>query len=91
MEPDIKKLLEKNIELSRDNNRILRKIHSNLRWGRFFRLLYWVIIIGSMLGLYYFLQPFIDSTVDTYKGFLGGIEKVQDTVNTIPDAFLKNR
>ena len=33
--------------------------------------LYWIIIIGSMVGTYYYLQPFIKPLMDTYDTLIG--------------------
>jgi len=58
---ELENLLRENIEISRANNKILRKIHGHIRWSQAFRLFYWTLILGSALGLYYFIQPFIDN------------------------------
>jgi len=63
-EEEIENLLRKNLEVTKENNKILGKIHRYIKWSRALRALYWIIIIGSTLGLYYFIQPFIDNVRD---------------------------
>ena len=68
MDPKEKALLEEVVELSRENNKMLKKMHRSMRVSKIFRVIYWIIIIGSMLGLYYYLQPFLDNLKEAYNG-----------------------
>ena len=86
MDSDIQKLLERNIALSEENNKMLRRLQSNMRWGRFIHAVYWIIIIGSAFGAYYFIQPYIDQLLQIY----GKVQTVGGSVSpNILDA-LKN-
>jgi hypothetical protein len=67
MDPELKRVLEEIIAISRENNKILRRMQNTARWGRAFRVFYWVIIIGSMLGAYYYFQPFIQVIAKQYE------------------------
>jgi len=59
--------LERIERLSEENNRLLRKLVSDLRWRQLFSLVKWVIVIGLTLGLYYYLQPIIDQIKAIYE------------------------
>ena len=83
--PEFKKILEKNLKLSEENNKILKKIHGSIKWGRVFKLLYWLFIIGTAVGAYYFLQPFIESAQGTLDSLTGGLEGIQNIGQQIPD------
>ncbi|MBI2046513.1 MAG: hypothetical protein HYT28_03805 [Parcubacteria group bacterium] len=72
MDPEAQKLLKQNLLLSEENNKILKRLQSNMRWGRFMHAVYWIIIIGSAFGAYYFVQPYIDQIIQMY-GKLQGI------------------
>ena len=86
MDSDIQKLLERNIALSEENNKMLRRLQSNMRWGRFIHAVYWIVIIGSAFGAYYFIQPYIDQLLQIY----GKVQTVGGSVSpNILDA-LKN-
>ena len=64
---ELKELLERNLEESKDNNRLLKKIARVYKWQMTFSLIKWAIIIGSAFGLYYFLQPYLENLTNTYS------------------------
>jgi hypothetical protein len=72
------KLLKETFELSKDNNKMLKRLQSNMRWGRFIHSLYWIIIIGSAFGAYYFVQPYIDQLLQVYSG----VQNIGDSIPT---------
>jgi len=86
MDPETKELLEETLKVSRENNRLLRKMQSAILWGRIFKIIYWIIILGSIFGLYYFLQPVIDSLGEAYTGFGTSIEKAKGVLDALPGA-----
>jgi len=61
MDPETKKILGETLELSKENNKMLRKMRRAMMWTRVVKSIYWVLIIGSMLGAYYYFQPIIDN------------------------------
>ena len=71
-----KKLLEETAALAKENNRLLKKMRRAAIWGRVMHLLYWVLIIGVSLGLFYFLQPYIDQVKALYEGLQGVTEGI---------------
>jgi len=66
MDNELEKLLRDNLEVSKDNNHTLRKILRHERIGKVFSLIHWTIIIGSAIGIYYVLQPYIDVLKEAY-------------------------
>ena len=90
MNPDEKDLLQKTYELSTENNKILRGIRSSNRWSVFFRIFYWILIIGASVGAFYFIQPYIDIAVNTYKSVQGDLNNVKTVVNTIPKSLINS-
>jgi len=87
---DLKNLIRENIRIAEDNNRLLRKIVSANRWARIFKLLYWVIIIGSMVGVYYYIQPVLINMLDTYQGLVSGVQNIQKAGETVGGAVNPN-
>ncbi len=85
MDPKEKELLEESVELSRENNKILKKLRSAMRVSRAFKIMYWTIIIGSMFGFYYYFQPLIDNLMGTYEGITSMFGKDSGVVSAIPD------
>jgi len=81
MDSELRKLLKRNLEISKENNEMLHRLQSAMRWGRFFRIAYWVVIISLMFGAYYFIQPLVEQ----FGGDLSrGIENVKEVTNVIP-------
>lgn len=72
-------MLEETFKLSRENNKLLKKVNRRQAFGAFLRIFYWVIIIGAGIGIFYFAQPYLDQVSSTYSGFT---EKV-NTVNSL--------
>ncbi|NQV88207.1 MAG: hypothetical protein HQ402_01445 [Parcubacteria group bacterium] len=68
-----KELLEKILNLSEENNKMLHKMKRSMRVTQFVRIIYWIIIIGSAIGAYYYVQPYMDQLLKIYSGMNGGI------------------
>ena len=67
MSPEEKVILERTMKLSEENNRILHSIQRSMRIARIMRVVYWLFIIGSAVGAYYLIQPYVDSLVGIYS------------------------
>ena len=68
MDPESQKLLEENLALSKENNEMLHSIRRSMRMARFMSILYWVFIIGSAVGAFYLIQPYIEQLREVYSG-----------------------
>ncbi len=77
MDQEIKELLQANIELSRENNKILKKIRGTQKRAVITKILYWIIIIGIAVGAFYFIQPFIQKILDLLPS-LSGLKNLPD-------------
>ncbi len=86
MDQESKQLLEEALTLSKENNQMLRSMRRSMRFARFMSFLYWVIIIGSAVGAYYYIQPYIDQLMGVY----GGAKSNLDDVGKIIDGIKKN-
>ena len=74
MNPEEKELLKKTLELARENNRMLHSIKRLMLWGRIFRIVYWVLIIGAAIGLYYYIDPYINDVISAYASLKGNVQ-----------------
>jgi hypothetical protein len=81
MDHDLRKILEenqsllrKNLEISQNNEKKIKKIQSHIRRMMFAKYIYWIIIIAVTGSALYLSQPYINDAVDTYNN-------VKDTVN----------
>ena len=84
MDQEIKKLLEENLELAKENNELLKKVRNTQKLAQIYRIVYWVVIIGASYGAYYFVQPYIGGILDVYSG--GGLDSLNsEGMNGVPD------
>lgn len=68
MTPEERELLNKSVALAEENNQILRSMRRSQVLASVTRAVYWVFIIGSAFGAYYFIQPYVDQLKDMYGG-----------------------
>jgi len=89
MTPEERELLKETAELTKENNKILHSIRRSARFSSFLRILYWIIILGSAFGTYYFIQPYIDIVVKSYNGMQQNVDLIKSGINlpSLPAAF----
>ena len=82
---EIKTLLRRNLELTRENNRLLKKIRRNGLVANIMRIVWWAVIIGVPVFLYYYvLQPYLVELSTTYQEFQSGVSGAQNALFDIP-------
>ena len=59
-------------KLTLENNKILRRLQRHQRISIFLTAMYWIVIIGTLAGAYYYVRPIVGV-------FTGNNQKVQDT------------
>lgn len=89
MNPEDRELLKKTVLLEEENNDILRKMRRSMRISAFMSWVYWIFIIGSLLGAYYFIQPYLEKFMDLYGGAKSGLDASVSGVNTVIDSLKK--
>lgn len=87
VDQDAKKILEQSLQLTKENNEILRGIRNAQRRAQIYRFIYWAVIIAIGLGAYYFVQPYIESLLGYYGAIsgIGGSDTVKEGMGSIPD------
>ena len=83
MELDDRKVDEL-LEITHENNKILRSMRRAQRWSSFFTFVYWAIILGSIFGVYYYFQPTIQKYMKTFQTSMGIIQNFEKTAGSIP-------
>lgn len=83
MSPEEREMLEKSLALAEENNKMLHALNRHMMWTRVTRWVYWALIIGSTVGAYYFIQPYIDNVLGIY----GGAKSNLDNVGSFLDKF----
>lgn len=76
MDIEDKKKIDRALALSEENNKILKTLLRNMRWGRLIKTVYWLVIIGVSVGTFLHFQPYIDQ-------FMEGFSSFQKTVNSV--------
>jgi amino acid permease len=85
MDPDFKAKLDETFRLAEENNKILRQMRRSMRWSSVLHVFYWILIIGSAFGAYYFLQPYINqaekvlgntqNSINNFNSVFSGLKK----------------
>ncbi len=86
MDPELKKLVEENLALTQENNKMLHLIRRSQERAKWFRIFYWGVIIALSLGSYYLIAPSLGKLTAIYGG--GGIDaldKLSNSANSLPD------
>lgn len=78
VEPEDKKLLEETYQLSQENNKLLKSLHRSMKVRRYISIIYWVFIIGSAIGAYYFVEPYVGGIKDSYSRAQNDISSLQE-------------
>ncbi|MDO8492964.1 MAG: hypothetical protein Q7S19_00230 [bacterium] len=73
------------LELTRENNKILRGIQRSARVNKVFKFIYWGLIIGSFVGTYYYIQPYFNLLLNLYSQAGSTLSDIQKKASSIPD------
>jgi hypothetical protein len=73
MEDDDKKILEKLLHISEQNNRLLRRMRREVLIARYIHVFYWLIILGIGFVSYNYLKPYLGNLTVT----LQNLDKIQ--------------
>ena len=82
MDPESKKLLEDTYVLVKENNKMLHSLLRSIRISRLMSIIYWVFIIGSAVGAYYLIQPYVDQLIGVYGGAKSNLESVDSLLDS---------
>ena len=83
MSPEEKEMLVRSLALAEENNKILRSLKRSMVWARMVHIVYWVLIIGSAVGAYYFVQPYIDQVIGVYSGTKNSLNGVNSLLENL--------
>ncbi|PIS13383.1 MAG: hypothetical protein COT67_02100 [Candidatus Tagabacteria bacterium CG09_land_8_20_14_0_10_41_14] len=67
MEEEIKKILNKNLAVSEETLKIIKKIHRVQSVGRFLKVFKWLMIAALSFGFYYYVQPYFETLWGTLR------------------------
>ena len=71
MNPDEKELLERTLELSEENNKILKKMQRAARWAQVWGFIKLALIVVPLIVGYFYLEPYLGQALDNYNNIRG--------------------
>jgi hypothetical protein len=90
MEEQEKKLLEethRQVLLIGDQvdeiERKLSRLYRSYKIGRAVKIFYWLIIIGTAFGAYWFIQPYLDELTNVVNSIQQNIKNVRNFTNPL--------
>lgn len=87
MDHEIKELLEKNLALNEENNRLLRGIRRNTRIVFVWRVIYIGIFLGGAAVAFNFLKPYYEGARGTYNNVVNTQTEIQDRLSGVKAFF----
>ena len=67
---EIREISEKVSRIERvqeEDSRMIRALHLSMRINRAFRIVYIVVVLSILFGVYYYIQPYIDKMLEIYN------------------------
>jgi hypothetical protein len=74
---NLRKDLEETREIVERNHETLQSIERTMFWRKVSSIIYWLLIIGVAVGLFYFLDPYMDRLFETYS-------QIVEQLNSVP-------
>lgn len=78
MDSETKELLKANLELSKENNVLLKKIRKVQKRIQVTKTVYWVIVILVALGAYYYVKPYVGRVESFYNQAAANLEEFKN-------------
>jgi len=82
MTPEERSLLQRIAKNVEENNEMLHAIRRAQRWATIWRAIYWTLIIGSTIGAYWIIQPYVDQLLGVYSGAQSNLNTVKGFLNS---------
>src|SRR3989344_4866358 len=78
---EVKSLLKKNLEVGEESLKVLRKIHRDVWWRRFFGLAKFAVIAALLIFGYLKLEPILANLLNAYNKLLNPAEAQNVNLN----------
>ena len=87
MDPDTKQLLEDTFELAKENNKMLHHVRRIQKRQAFWAIVRVILIIGIALGLFYYLEPYLNKIINLASSIPGVKENLN--IGSVQEMFKK--
>lgn len=71
MDDEAKQLIKEDLDIAKENNKLLTTLVRHQRWTSWLNVLKWIIVVGSAIGAIYYLEPILSNLWGTYQELLG--------------------
>lgn len=68
--------INKILELTEENNQIIKKMRKVQKIQNIFRNIYWIIILATTLGLFYFIQKYFNNMFIDYENIKNNLKLI---------------
>lgn len=83
MTPEEREMLKRVYQMTEENNDMLVSMRRSMRLSRIWSIIYWTVIIGSAVGAYYFIEPYIDQILGIYGSASDDINNAKNILNSL--------
>lgn len=87
MEQEEKEILKETLELTKENNKMLKKVRGVQKFQAFWSILKILVIVGVAFGVFIYLEPYFEKVMKTFNE-ISGIKQDLDN-SPIKDIFNK--
>lgn len=81
MDLDAQQIAKETLELTRENNHMLKKIRGSQKTAQMLRALYWVIIVALSFGAYVYLTPYLQKLEGIYTQGTGVLDSLKNSTS----------
>ncbi len=71
--------------MTEENSRILHNLRRQQYFSNVFRVVYWIIIIASLGGAYFFIKPFVAALSGNTSGFTEMFNQIDSFKSQLPE------
>lgn len=64
------------LELTRENNKMLKSLRAHNRWATFSHILYWLLIIATAVITFHYIQPYLTALIKAYNSLQGAVNSI---------------
>jgi|WetSurMetagenome_2_1015567.scaffolds.fasta_scaffold449043_2 hypothetical protein len=97
MDEELKKILEENLRINQENNRMLHSIKRHFVWQRIVAIFYFIIIVGPIVWGIFYLPALLKPIISQYQDLLGSpntsgsinLQDIQNIQKSITPEMLK--
>lgn len=83
MSPEERVLIERVLEVTEQNNKMLKLLYRASVMGRIIKTIYWFVIIALTVGSYYVLQPYLDLLKTSYSNLTEQAGNISETLQSV--------